>query len=442
MSKNTIKPEILKGFRDMLPEVMNNRLKIIEKVRAVFERFGFVPLETPGLEKTEVLTGKYGDEGSMLMYSFKDKGERNVSMRYDLTVPLARVVAQYQDKLPRPFKRYQIAPVYRADKPQKGRFREFYQCDVDIVGSSSMTSDAECVFVDCEVMKALGIKDFEIRINNRKLLNGFIESIGVVKEKFSDVLVAIDKLGKIGEAGVEKELNRRGIADDKVKLIIDFLKPKGEDNLQILERLGNIADNKTYREGFGELRDVINLVNEDDEFADNIKVDVSVARGLAYYTGTVFETFVKGYENIGSVMSGGRYDKLIGMFLSQDIPALGISLGFDRLYVAMDELRLLEKKFATADVLVTFLDENLKKEYFKIAKELRNAGIKTEIYSRPKDKISKQLSYAEKISIPYAVILGDEEMKRDEVKVKNMKAREEKTVGRDKLIKKIKDSSD
>lgn len=411
----------LKGFRDFLPEKQIAREKMIQTIKKTYETFGFSPLETPALEYSEVLTGKYGDEGEKLMYRFKDNGGRDVAMRYDLTIPLARVTAEYPE-LKKPFKRYQVSPVWRAENTQKGRFREFYQCDADIVGTDSLTADAEIIALVAQTLRSLKINDFVIRINNRKLLNGFYESIGFSKEKIVMALRSVDKLEKIGKDGVRNELLENGIEEDDADSIIAFTEMKVK-NISDLEELKKKYE--SISEGADELKKII---GEASLLADiPYEIDLSIARGLDYYTGMVFETNLKSSPDFGSIFSGGRYDKLVGMFSGKDVPAVGASVGLDRLFAAIEDLSLTETKQTTAEALVVYMEENLFSDYASITSNLRKAGINTLLYFESID-MKKQLSYASTLGIPFVVIYGSREKESDIAVVKNMLTGAQETV--------------
>ena len=430
-----IDAKILKGFKDYLPEEMIPRQEMIFKVIKVFESYGYSPLETPALEYAETLLGKYGDESEKQLYRFKDNGGRDVGMRFDLTVPLARVVAMYQNKIPLPFKRYQIQPVYRAEKPQKGRFREFYQCDVDCVGSDSMKADAEYIMIARDLMKELGVKDYVVKINNRKILNGFFEYAGVKPKQVRDVFVAIDKLDKIGEAGVSKELKQVGLNTDQVKKIMEFAKVTGK-NIEIISSLEKLISNtKDGKQGVLELTQVVDYVKAVGISEKECQIDLSLARGLEYYTGTVFETVIKGAEKIGSVIGGGRYDELVGMFLGKPVPAVGYSVGLDRLFIALKELKLIKTDRNTpAQVLVTVFDGSTAPKAFSIAKQIRDKGVNVELYTGDGD-LGKQFKYADKMGIPYAVVIGPDEIRDRKVTVKNLKKKTQVTISESQLDK-------
>jgi len=441
--------QTLKGFRDFLPEKALEREKVFETIRSVFQKYGFLPLETPVLEYKEILSGKYGGEGEKLMYQFRDRGQRDVAMRYDLTVPLARVVAQYQSELAMPFKRYQIAPVWRADNTQKGRYREFYQCDVDVVGSDSITADAEIIACINEALQSLGIKDVVIRINNRKILDALLQNSGIPKNKILDAMRIIDKLEKIGEPKVREELALLGIKTKGRQDLFETLNATFEDPKEISVHLEAVP-------GAGELAAVVEILLEWG--IKNYQIDLTLARGLDYYTGTIFEIILPDAPQYGSIAGGGRYDNLIGMFTSPnpllskerakgEVPqpsrkamagtaAVGGSIGVDRLLAALEELELI-KYDLVSDVLVCNLAEELEEQYLAVTKQLRDSGIKTDFYYSP-DKLDKQLKYADKKNINFAVIIGQDEQKKSEATVKNLSTGKQEKVKQKDLSKFLK----
>ena len=412
-----IDPRLLAGFRDFLPEKKRQRDLLIEKIKEVYESFGFQPLETPVLEYADILNGKYGDEATRLMYKFKDQGDRDVALRYDLTVPFARVIAQYPE-LPKPFKRYQVAPVWRADSPQSGRYREFYQFDVDIAGSTSTLADSEMVNLISTTMENLGISKFNIRLNNRKILNGLLFYANIDQSLANKVFQLIDKIEKISADDFEKSL--LDILDqNQTQKILDFVKIKGE-NKEIIAKLENIfAQNPVGLEGVKELDEVIKYLESTNLDLERIKIDLSIARGLNYYTGIVYETILLDGPEFGSVCSGGRYDELISLFTGQQVPAVGVSVGVDRLFAAMEKLELLPKTINGAQVLVTTFPEN-PEESLKVADALRKANIKTEIFLGDKQNLGTELSYADKLSIPVSVITFADKIKEDIYIVKKL----------------------
>ncbi len=423
---NTIEPRLLKGFRDYLPQQMIPRQRMIRAIEMVFERFGFSPLQTPAIEYSEILLGKYGADAERLLYRFTDNGGRDVCLRYDLTVPLARVAAQYGD-LPMPFKRYQIAPVWRAEKPAKGRFREFFQCDVDIVGSASLLADAECVAVDSDVLSALGVVNFAININNRKILTGLLESLGlgIDDERGHGILRTVDKLPAMGHETVRRLLTTdNGLDTPAIDRMFEFLGVKGsnDDMLDRANRL--IGSSQAGAQGVAELREVVTHATQLGVPQERLRIDFSIARGLDYYTGSVFETFLLDLPGFGSVMSGGRYDRLISTFLGREMPAVGISAGMDRLFSGMVELGLIKESHTPTKVLVAFMGPETLHTALTAANLLRSAGIPTEVYLE-EAKLGKQLKYASQRDIPAVVIFGPDEIAAGEATVKLMQKGEQ-----------------
>ena len=408
-----IRPQTLKGFRDFLPSEARKRQYAIDILKKVFESYGFEPLETPALEYEEVLLGKYGDEGDKLMYRFTDRGDRKVALRYDQTVPLARVVAQYQNELPMPFKRYQIQNVWRADNTQKGRFREFMQCDIDTVGTNSLLADAEIIEVTSASLKALGFKDFKILINDRKTFSQLNKQGFVTDKDLVKAIRSLDKIKKIGEKGILEDLQKNGFSKEISKAIVENAKKlKESDDIllisKILEQLG---------------------LRKSEEF---IFVP-ELARGLDYYTGLIFEVEIKDYD-VGSVCGGGRYDNLIGIFAGKNIPAVGCAFGFDRLIEAMDALNLFPKDLQTTKVLVTVFSKELLDKSIAVCEILSKNGINQELYLDTESKLEKQLKYADKKGIPYAIIIGPNEASKNMVTLRNMKTREQKTVSLEEVL--------
>ncbi len=410
---NKATPRILKGFRDYLPSTMLPKQRMLDRIGQVFESFGFAPLATPALEYADILLGKYGDEGNKLLYRFLDNGERDVALRYDLTVPLARVIGMNKS-LPLPFKRYQIAPVWRAENPARGRFREFVQCDVDIVGCPDLMADAECLAVGASVLRALGIERFVMRVNHRKLLSALLRRCQIPEgEPALEVLRVLDKLPKIGESAVRQLLETENhLSQAVIDDIFAFLKldPKALNDW--------FADDPEGLQGAKELNTVLQLL-ADQGLADKVEIDFSIARGLDYYTGMIYETFLLDLESIGSVMSGGRYDKLISMFGGDEIPAVGISLGVDRLFSALIELNLIAEQPSPSQVLVTLFDESCRAQSYAIASRLREAGLPTELYLGL-DKLKKQLKQADRNQIPFVVVAGPDELAEGQATVKDL----------------------
>lgn len=427
-----VEPRLLRGFRDYLPAQVIARQQIIATIKRVYEQYGFVPLETPALEYTETLLGKYGEEGTKQIFRFVDLEGNDVAMRFDLTVPLARVVAQYPE-LPRPFRRYQVGPVWRFDKPDPGRFREFIQFDLDTVGSASMVADAEIIAGVCDTMEALGIERFRVRCGSRKILNSLIAFAGVDPARGSQVFRVLDKLDRIGRQGVWEELTTGrvdasgdvipglGFDVETVARIDEFLQLPSGTRREVLEAVSYLfrrvpgAD-----EGINELRSIDEYLTALGISEEKVVYDVSLARGLDYYTGPIFETILLDAPEFGSVFGGGRYDGLVERFLGEKIPATGGSIGVDRLLAALLKLEVVQLKPSTAQVLVTVMDQTRWVEYQQITRELRRAGIKAELYLGEEKSIRKQLQYADRQKIPVAVIVGPDEFSRGEVSIKDL----------------------
>ncbi len=393
--------QTLKGFRDFLPEQAQKRQYVISILRDVFQSYGFSPLETPVLEYEEILTGKYGDEGDKLMYRFEDNGGRRVAMRYDQTVPLARVVAQYANTLPFPFKRYQIQNVWRAENTQKGRFREFLQCDIDTVGSDNPLSDAEILAIISDSYDALGFKNFKILINDRAIFEGLPQK----------AIISIDKLKKIGNEKVQEELKALDLPDSTLESI----------------QKAPLTKN---------LESIIKTAKELGISGDRIQFEPTLARGLDYYTGIIIEVEVEGYT-VGSVGGGGRYDNLIGMFSKTKVPAVGFSFGFDRVMEAMEDQNLFPENMASTQVLVTIFSPEYMDKSIEVCYRLRAKGLATELYLDESAKMDKQLKYADSKNIPFAVILGPEEVATDTVTLKNLKTRVQKKGTLEELLNEI-----
>ena len=437
MATPFIKPRVPRGMRDILPEQMIRRQYVIDVIRGVFEEFGFEPLQTPALELSEVLTGKYGPDAEKLIYQAGHVGgKEDISLRYDLSVPLCRLIAMYP-QLPKPFKRYQVDPVWRAERPQKGRYRQFFQCDADTVGSESMLADAENVTLVYQVLTRLGFKQFEININDRKLITGIGQFAGVPTEQLGGLYRSIDKLDKIGLAGVRSELAENQIPEPVIEKLLALLEVEG-DAATVLNSLSEqLGDSEAAREGISELEALIGYLttlNVPDEF---YKVNVSMVRGLEYYTGPIYETVVE-EPKIGSITGGGRYDELIGSFSKQGYPATGTSFGIERIIDVMEEFDM----FPTAvgktvtQVLVTVFDADLAQESLKVATLLRESGIRTEVYARPA-RMSAQIKYADTKGIPYAVILGSDEVEAGTVAVRDLANREQYIAPRDEVAERI-----
>lgn len=421
-----IKPRIYKGTRDFLPQEMVKRNYVINIIKSIFEKFGFEPLETPSIELWETLSGKYGDEADRLTYRFKDRGDRDVGLRYDLTVPLSRVISLYP-QIPKPFKRYQIQPVWRADKPQKGRFREFYQSDVDIVGSSSILADAEIIAITYEILKKLQFEEFAIRINSRKILTGITEVSGTPIKKEMEICRAIDKMDKIGLDGVKKELANRGIKKESISIILKILSIEGDNNYKLIELKNFLDQSQDGLNGMSEIRDLMTYLAYYEIPDKNVVVDLKLARGLDYYTGPIYETNVV-KPKIGSITGGGRYDDLIGLFSGQPNPATGTTIGLERIITVMEELNLFPESISTSvEVLVTVFDETMLPYSISIANSLRKEGINTDLYAG-KSKLRGQIGLANDKGIPYVVIAGPDEKEKKSVNLKDMKSGEQKII--------------
>ena len=423
----TVKPRILKGFRDYLPDNMLPKQRMLDAVARTFESFGFGPLATPALEYSDVLLGKYGDEGDKLLYRFQDNGDRDVALRYDLTVPLARVMGMNRN-LHRPFKRYQIAPVWRAESPGRGRFREFMQCDVDIVGAADLMADAECIAVGAATLRAVGVEDFVIRVNNRKLLTALMARLGIDEgDAALGVLRTLDKLPKIGEAKVRAVLaDENKLAAPAVAGLFEFLA------LDPADLSAWFAGSAVGELGAQELNTLLQLAGELG-VGDKVEVDLSIARGLDYYTGTIYETFLTELESLGSVMSGGRYDDLLGMFGGESLPAVGISLGVDRLYAGLVELGVVKEGGCPTRVLVTVFGDETRAASYALANALRAAGVATEVFLGV-GRMKKQFQYANRQGIPLVVVAGPDEIEAGRVSLKDLNSGEQTELARDDLV--------
>ena len=423
-----IKPRTLKGFRDYPPALMIPREKLIETARQVYRSYGFSPIDTPALEHLEILTGKGSDETDKQLYRFEDHGGRSVGMRFDLTVPLARFAAQHIQDLGTPFKRYHIATVWRGENTQRGRFREFMQCDFDTIGTTSTSADIEMVLVVNDLLEAIGFKSFSIRANNRLVLTGLLEKEGLA-EQSGNVLRALDKLAKIGPEGVTKELTEKvGISQQQAEGVLRLAALQGS-NHDILAELQELLDgNETGQRGVNQLTELVEAVSAAGMPSDRLQIDVSIARGLDYYTGIVIETFLGEMPEIGSVCSGGRYDNLAELYTKQQLPGVGASLGLDRLLDAMQQLELLAETSTPAEVFVPLFSADRRNDYLKLAAQLRKSGLGVELYPEAK-KLGKQLQYADRRGFPIALVLGDDEFAAGQCQVKNLRSGESTTVG-------------
>ena len=418
-------PRTLPGFMELLPseQILFDDMK--QKIEKSYQKFGFLPIDTPIIEYAEVLLAKAGGETEKQIYRF-EKGDTDLALRFDLTVPLAKYVAKNYGNLSFPFRRYQIGKVYRGEKAQKGRYREFYQCDIDIIGDGelSVINDAELPSVIYNIFKELGFDDFTIRINNRKILNGLFESLNQ-KENATEILRIIDKIEKIGKEAVIEELEKIEIPSDAINKIMDFIEIEGttDEKLQKLNEL-NIK-NEEFEKGLDELTQVVKYVRIFGIPEANFKVDLTIARGLDYYTGTVYETFLNQYRELGSVCSGGRYENLAEYYTDKQLPGVGISIGLTRLFYKLNELQLIKaEKKSIAEVLVVPMVQDLTVP-IQIATDLRKKGISTEVYLNDK-KLKAKIKYADKLEIPYVIVVGEDEINSGIVKIKNMKTGEEK----------------
>jgi histidyl-tRNA synthetase len=423
-----------RGMRDFLPEDVRRRDYVIGVVADVYRRYGFEPLETPALENIETLTGKYGEEGNKLIFKVLRRGEHEASgetdlaLRYDLTVPLARVVAEHRGKLPRFFKRYQIQPVWRADRPARGRFREFFQCDVDSIGSTSPVIEVEMLAAVSDVLATLGFSDFDIRLNHRQVLSALLTNAGVPVEQHNDTLVALDKLDKIGRDGVDRELGNRGVEESARARLLNWLRAEyPPDWLDWLEQQFTLLDD-VGRSAFQNVRDIIGLCAATSA-GPHVKFEPALARGLSYYTGAIMEVSVP--DLAGSLGGGGRYDGLIGMFSGEDIPACGFSLGLERILVVMAERSMFpaDVQKPSADVIVTLFEGQPIEDGLRLAADLRAARLRVEVYPEP-DKLGKQLKYAAGRGIPFAAIMGGDEIAAGRVTIKNLSTGEQRSVPR------------
>lgn len=420
---NKIEAKILKGFRDELPQDAETRNTLFASISKIFELSGFGPIDTPSLEYTEILLGKGSEETDKQLFRFEDNGGRDVALRFDLTVPLARYVSMHQNELIFPFKRYHIAPVWRAEKPQKGRYREFYQCDFDIIGSKALLSDLEVLLVVHRFFSSLNTP-YQVRINHRKLLNGMLEGFGV-EGKYTQALRAIDKLEKMGKELVVKELcEEAGLTKENAEALSSFILELMQESdfekcLSILREKCPI--NELLREGIERIQGIFKGLLDAGIPKENSKLDISIARGLDYYTGLVFETQLSELPSIGSVCSGGRYDNLTSLFTNRELPGVGGSVGIDRLLAAYRELNISIENKSSVKALVCIMDERFLPTCLKIIQKLRSEGIASELFADT-GKLGAQLKYADKKSIPLAIILGEEEFEKGEVQIKDLRS--------------------
>ena len=452
-----IKPSLAKGTRDFSPAEMEKRNYIFNTLKAVFKKFGYNEIQTPSFENLSTLTGKYGDEGDKLIFKILNSGdylskvsdeqltERNSNkliphitekaLRYDLTVPFARYVVMHQNDIALPFKRFQIQPVWRADRPQRGRYREFYQCDVDVVGSDSLLNEAEFILIYQEALQALGLKDFTIKINNRKILSGIAEIIGK-PELIVDMTVAIDKLDKIGLDGVNKELLERGFTNEDLETLKPIIELQGSNEEKLSQLKTVLATSENGLKGIQEIEEVFAYVKAfagEQILPKFVEVDITLARGLNYYTGCIFE--VKTNEvAMGSIGGGGRYDDLTGMFGLKGLTGVGVSFGADRIYDVLEELNLYPESNSTnTKVLIINFDKTLESFTLPLLASLRQSGVAAELYPTAA-KLKKQMSYADAKRIPYVLLIGDEEKESGLLSLKNMESGEQVKVSKEDLI--------
>ena len=435
MSK--VEPRTLPGFMELLPADQIKFNSLVDKIRKSYEKFGFLPLDTPIIEMADVLLAKAGGETEKQIYRF-NKGETDLALRFDLTVPLAKYVCEYNNDISFPFKRYQIGKVYRGERPQKGRYREFYQCDIDIIGDGelSIVNDAEMPSVIYTTIKEFGFDNFTIRINNRKLLNGLFAELSL-EEQSVEIMRIIDKLEKIGKDNVVKCLQDLNVADEKIEKVLNFIEIDGEtdEKLQKLENLN--FTNELFLQGLTELKEVVKYVRLFGVPDTNFKVDLTIARGLDYYTGTVYETFLNDYRELGSVCSGGRYDNLAEFYTDKKMPGVGVSIGLTRLFSKLSELNILkEKDESISKILVVSMSEDISRA-LEVATKIREEGINTDVYLENK-KIKAKFKYADKLKIPYVAVIGEEEEKNGTVSLKNMETGEQEEMSIEKMIEVLK----
>ena len=431
-----VKPSTLPGFMELLPkdQILFNEMKDI--IRKNFEKHGFLPIDTPVIEKSEVLLAKGGGETEKQIYRFS-KGDTDMSLRFDLTVPLARYTVEHMNDLSFPFKRYQIGKVYRGEKAQKGRFREFYQCDIDTIGMGelSLVNDAEFPVVIFHTFKDLGFTDFTIHLNNRKILKGFFSSLGI--EDSMNVLRTVDKLDKIGEEKVLEELGENGIGRDSGEKILEFIKIKGTVD-EILEQLRDLKiEDEIFQEGLDELTQVIGYMRDFGIDEDCFDIDLKIARGLDYYTGTVYETTLDNYPKIGSVCSGGRYEDLASYYTDKTLPGVGISIGLSRLFYQLNEAKIISsEEKSLVDLLIIPMDDCVH-DGIKLLSELREKGVRVSVYTEFA-KLKKKFKYADQTKVDYVIVLGEEEIKSRKYSLKDMKTGDQEEVTFDELVERFK----
>lgn len=430
-------PKTLPGFMELLPneQVLFNQMK--ETIQKTYEKYGFLPIDTPIIESTDVLLAKAGGETEKQLYSFS-KGDSELTLRFDLTVPLAKYVALYYNQLSFPFRRYQIGKVYRGERAQRGRYREFYQCDIDIIGDGELNiiNDAEVPSIMYETFRALGLDDFTIRINNRKILNGLFEAIDA-KNDAVNIMRIIDKIEKIGVENVKAELRELGISEEGIEKVISFIQTTGttDEKIQALENMN--IDNEMYKTGLNELKEVVKYIRMFNVPEEYFAIDVSIARGLDYYTGTVYETFLNKHKSIGSICSGGRYSDLAEYYTDKKLPGVGMSIGLTRLFFLLNEMNLVktEKKSISAVLIISMVQDL--KPAIDTANALRKEKINSEIYFDDK-KMKAKFKYADKLKIPYVIVIGEDEINSEKVTLKNMETGEQQQLEIKEVITKLK----
>lgn len=445
-----MKPSLPQGTRDFGPDVVRKRQYILNNIKSVFELYGFQPLETPAMENIETLTGKYGEEGDKLIFKILNNGLNNNAkekqvredfekllqgknnkgiteraLKYDLTIPFARYVAMNYSQLTFPFKRYQIQPVWRADRPQKGRYREFYQCDADVVGSNSLLNEVEFVNIYNDVFEKLGIKNYELRINSRKILTALAEICGGI-DKMTDITIVIDKLDKIGIEKVKEELTQKNLNEHHINTIENYLNIQGSNEEKISQLKKLLPDSEIGKQGIEEIESVVRSTTNNKQ--QTINIDFTLARGLNYYTGIIFEAKAPAEIKIGSIGGGGRYDDLTGLFGVPHIPGVGISFGVDRIYDVMEELNLFPKTVEQGTKVLFFnLGIEESKVAYQLLQQVRRNGIASEIYHEPA-KFDRQFKYAEKKNIPFAIIIGSKELEQKTCVLKDLRSGEQKSI--------------
>ena len=436
MNKNIIKPSTLPGFMELLPREQILFNKMLDIIRKNYEKFGFLPIDTPVIEKSEILLAKGGGETEQQIYRF-EKGDTDLALRFDLTVPLARYVAEHFSELTFPFRRYQIGKVYRGERAQRGRFREFYQCDIDIIGNGKLDiiNDAEIPSIIYSTFKDLGFDFFTIKVNNRKVLKGFFQHLDI--EDSTEVLRTIDKLEKIGLRKVEKELEDQGLEKDKIIEILEFIQIEGS-NEEKLQRLKNLnINNEIFIEGLKELEAVNEYISIFGVPKENYITDLTIARGLDYYTGTVYETFLDDYPSLGSICSGGRYDNLAEYYTKQSLPGVGISIGLTRLFYQLNEVNLINVGEDSLTKVVIIPMKDCIDKAIQVANKLRQGEINTQIYLE-QGKIGKKFGYVDKLNIPYSMVIGPDEIEKNQFTLRNMESGKQELFTMDELLKILK----